>query len=137
MMLAYRTISTIAALTTLGGVLVVGAVAQPTLDDVAALAGPGEPTPAVGALFFCVISLVCVLLLWRPINKSGLERFERVGLAALCLCTIPLAALILRDSGTYWADGLLVPALYGATAFSVLAAINAYRILRPPGGLTV
>ena len=136
-MLAYSMISTIAALTTLGGALVVGVVAQPTFDDIAALAGPGKPSPAVGALFFCVISLVWVLLLWRPITKHGLARFERVGLAALCLCTIPLAALIMRDSGTYWAGGLLIPALYGAAAFSVLVAINAYRILRPPGGLTV
>lgn len=137
MMLAYKMISTIALLTTLSGALVVGAVAQPAFDDIAALTGPGKPPPTVGSLFFCVISLALVLLLWRPITKHGLARFERVGLAALCFCTIPLAALIMRGSGAYWAGGLLIPALYGVAAFSVLVTINAYRILRPPGGLTV
>lgn len=129
--LTYRTVSTAAVLSTLCGALVVGAVAQPSLDDINALMGPGQPPPAVGALYFCLVSLVLVLLLWRPIVKHGLVRFERIGLAVLCLCTIPLTALVLRDSGAYWADGLLLPALYGAAAFSVLAMINAYRIIRP------
>lgn len=131
-MFAYRIISTAAVLSTLVGVLVVGVVAQPTLGDIAALAGPEQPPTAVGALFFGIVSLVLVLLLWRPIVKRGLTRFERTGLGVLCLCTIPLIVLILRDSGAYWADGLLIPALYGAAAFSALVLINTYRILRPP-----
>lgn len=130
-MLEYKTISTVAVMTTLCGALVVGAMAQPTLDDIATFVGYGQPSAEVGALFFCIMSLVLVILLWRPIVKRGLERLERVGLAMLCLCTVPLTALILRGSGAYWADGLLLPALYGAAAFSILAVINAYRLLYP------
>ena len=130
-MLTYQTISTTAVLATLGGTLVVGAVTQPSLDDIAALIGPGQPQPAVGAFFFCLMSFMILLLLWRPIVKHGLVRFERVGLAALCLCMIPLIVWAFHDSGVYWAGGLILPAWCGAASFSALAAMNAYRIWRP------
>ncbi len=64
--------------------------------------------------------------------KRGLTYLERIRLAVLCLCMIPLMALLLRDAGAYQAGGLLLPALYGTDVFSVLAAIHASRILYLP-----